>query len=88
MFSVLGTMVRRKVVEELNGFDPEFAYMEDYELWLRAIRSHRIAFLEFVCGHYSLNRSGMVCTTPRRTKAKYAALARQKHYSGHVVRQP
>ena len=42
-----GTMgVRRRLVEEIGGFDPEFAYLEDTEFALRAqFAGHTIAFV-------------------------------------------
>ena len=42
-----GTLgVQRRLVEEIGGFDPEFAYLEDTEFSLRAqFAGHRIAFV-------------------------------------------
>ncbi len=35
-------LVRKAVLEEIGGFDPRYTHVEDYDMWLRIARRHRI----------------------------------------------
>lgn len=37
-------MIRKEVLDELNGYDETLAY-EDFDLWVRAARNHKFAYL-------------------------------------------
>src|SRR5690606_27530686 len=41
--SPAGVMFRRSTLVEAGGFDPDFRYIEDYELYLRLARQHACA---------------------------------------------
>ena len=34
----LTALIRRRMVDEIGGYDPQFRYYEDWEFWLRALR--------------------------------------------------
>ena len=37
-----GTMVRRRVLDQVGVFDPGLRTRQDWDLWLRIARSHRV----------------------------------------------
>jgi glycosyltransferase involved in cell wall biosynthesis len=58
-------MIRRKVLEELGGFDPSYRYAEDRDLFIR-MREHgvEIAVLPDVVLHKRLHGSNMTMNAP------------------------
>ncbi len=46
LISPSGIMLRRKVLEEIGPFDPEFPVAEDYELWLRLLVRYPVYLLK------------------------------------------
>ena len=53
-------MARTSVLKELGGFDerPELRAVEDYHLWLRIAREHKIAYISEIHGFYRCSASG------------------------------
>ena len=52
-------MVRRTVLEQSGSFDEKFKVGEDYDLWLRIARSHRMIFLDRVYCKYRVRDDGL-----------------------------
>jgi glycosyltransferase involved in cell wall biosynthesis len=52
-------MVRRTVLEQSGSFDESFKVGEDYDLWLRIARSHRMIFLDRVYCKYRVRDDGL-----------------------------
>jgi glycosyltransferase involved in cell wall biosynthesis len=58
-------MIRRDVLDELNGFDPSYRYAEDRDLFVRMReRGVQIAVLEEVVLHKRLHGSNMTMNAP------------------------
>lgn len=55
-------MMRRDVVDELNGYDAEALYVEDYDLWLRMLQKWRIEPLAEPLIQYRLHATQMTAT--------------------------
>jgi glycosyltransferase involved in cell wall biosynthesis len=53
------TMLRRQTVLDLGGYREEFKNAEDYELWLRISRTHRLANIPQPLLRYRFSMSGM-----------------------------
>lgn len=47
------TVVKKEVIEELNGFKPNLKLGEDFDLWLRISQTHKIAFLNIPLSNYN-----------------------------------
>lgn len=41
-----GVLLRRTLLKDIGYFDEEFTHAEDYDLWLRAGRAHRIGYVD------------------------------------------
>ena len=39
-------IIKRDLLQRMNGFDPEFIVCEDYDLWLRILKDFPIGFIE------------------------------------------
>jgi len=58
-------MIRRRVLDELGGFDPTYRYAEDRDLFIRMReRGVQIAVLEDVVLHKRLHGSNMTMNAP------------------------
>lgn len=55
--------VKRKVLEELNGFDSSFRIAEDYELWLRIFEKYKVSYIHKVLYYYSVNNKVKTLTS-------------------------
>lgn len=53
------TMFRRSLVERVGGYRPEFVGAEDYDLWLRLSRSHRLAIIPTVLYRRTIDGRGV-----------------------------
>jgi glycosyltransferase involved in cell wall biosynthesis len=52
--------VRRKILDQVGGFDKSFTHAEDYDLWLRVGQNHAIDYIHtplVQCRRHSLNTS-------------------------------
>lgn len=47
--------IRRHVFDAVGGYRADFPYAEDYDLWLRVAREHRIANLPDILGRYRVH---------------------------------
>jgi hypothetical protein len=71
-------MLRRQPILELGGYRAEFKNAEDYDLWLRACRSHQLANIPRPLLRYRLSTGGM--TIGRKwEQLRYVFLAQESH---------
>ena len=70
-------MMRRETVQQLNGYDEQFTYAQDYDLWLRMSEHFRLANLAepLYCW-----RASSSCISKSKIKEQefFAGLAREK----------
>lgn len=50
-------MIRESILKEMNGYDPEYNGLEDYELWYRISQKYNIAVLPNVLLRYRLHEN-------------------------------
>ena len=73
-------MVRKKVLDELGGFDTEFVVAEDYDLWLRIAKKHDIAFIDQVLLHYRRFADSVFLNAKKQKKhLKFIKMAQDKN---------
>jgi hypothetical protein len=60
-------MIRREILEETGGYNEDFRMSQDYELWLRIAKTHRIANLPEPL--YGVRRHGNRVTLTRMFQA-------------------
>jgi glycosyltransferase involved in cell wall biosynthesis len=53
------TMVRRKCLEQVGGFDPELRSAEDRDMWLRLAARFRVQQVDLKCWHYRVHPEQM-----------------------------
>ena len=51
-------MIRREVLEKLNGYDENLSY-EDFDFWVRASRTYKFGFLNEVTTRIRINKNSM-----------------------------
>jgi glycosyltransferase involved in cell wall biosynthesis len=70
-------MMRRKAVQQMNGYDEQFTYAQDYDLWLRLSEHFEVANLEepLYCWRAS---SSCISRSKTEEQEHFADLARQK----------
>ena len=56
---------REPVMREIGGFDPNHAYAQDWDLWLRIARRFQVANLSEVLGRYRIWDQSLTSTHPR-----------------------
>ncbi len=61
-------MVRKKVYEELNGFDESFKRNQDLEFLVRALKNYKIAFADVLGLRIYMHNSNSVIAMPELTK--------------------
>lgn len=55
--------VKKKLIEEVGGFDERFWIAEDYDLWLKCVENYRAKFIFKVLYYYSIiNKDGSSLT--------------------------
>lgn len=71
--STSATAIRRDVFSQVGLFreNPEFSTVEDYDLWLRISKKHKIHFIPEILGEYVINN-------------KNASLNFEKHYNNQL----
>jgi glycosyltransferase involved in cell wall biosynthesis len=70
-------MIRKKVFDELEGYDETFTYAQDYEFWLRLIERYKAANLKEVLYHWRQSRNS-ISWINRGEQAGFAELARER----------
>jgi glycosyltransferase involved in cell wall biosynthesis len=75
----LSALMRRRVIEDTGGFDPDFEYFEDWEFWLNALaHGWRGAQIETVTLEYRRHGQSKLAADRRRYRSAVRAL-RRKH---------
>jgi len=70
-------MMRREAVEQVGGYDEDFTYAQDYDLWLRMSEHVKIANLEEPLYCWRVSASG-ISRSKMKEQEYFAGLARQK----------
>jgi glycosyltransferase involved in cell wall biosynthesis/SAM-dependent methyltransferase len=78
-------MYRRDLLEEIGGFDIHLKACEDYDLYLRLARTHRIVSSPEVVAEYRLHSDNMSKNTPLMLETVLEVLRRQRP---HLARDP
>lgn len=81
--STSAIMVRKRCLEAVAGFsvDPDFATVEDYELWLKLSKAgFRFAFVENYLGQFTIHGGNSSKSVLRQMRAELAVL--HKHFCG------
>lgn len=52
-------VVRKAVLDEVGGFDETFTFCDDYDLWLRVVRKHRVVYIDRVLCKYRVRADGL-----------------------------
>jgi glycosyltransferase involved in cell wall biosynthesis len=80
-------MVRRKVLEEIGLFDPDYDYCEDYELFARAARHTKIANISQPLVEYRIHSASVTSehNYVQRTKAMQVALREERELLGRAI---
>jgi teichuronic acid biosynthesis glycosyltransferase TuaG len=85
MIQCSSVIIRREIVLKLGGFDESrnLRAIEDYHLWYRLSKSHRIAFISEIHGKYRLDKAGTSANEnmQNRLKAIDQALGTQSYLS-------
>ncbi len=55
MISSPSVMMRKKILEEVGGYDNKFAIAYDYDLWLRISKKHKIRNLDCFLSRYRIH---------------------------------
>lgn len=52
-------MVKSKLLKELNGFNPELIWAEDYDLWLKFAQKTKFLYCSLALVHYHISIDGL-----------------------------
>ena len=77
-FATSATMVRKELLQEVNGFDErrDFITAEDYDLWLRIARiNDRVSFIQEELGIYRLHETNASGSDLRHFQAECAVIS-------------
>lgn len=92
--STSATVVRRKILELLEGFDErrEFNTAEDYDLWMRiSQKTNRIAFIPLVLGEFRRHNKNASNSVIHNLSAELAVVedhfSRQKNSTVKIIRR-
>ncbi len=80
--TISATMVRKKYLERVSGFDenPALVTAEDYDLWLRlSLEKIRSSFINEVLGEYTCHDNNLSKQAVRHLKANLAVV--EKHFT-------
>jgi len=69
-----GTLLPKRVAEEVGGFDPDLQPSEDWDFCYRVALRHRIGFVPEVLVRYRQHGSGLHLDVPRMERAMMLAL--------------
>ncbi|MBQ8426730.1 MAG: glycosyltransferase [Clostridia bacterium] len=59
-------LIRRKHLLEINGFDPQMQSAQDYDVWLRLARNHKINYCEDVLVRYYIHEGEQISKNPQK----------------------
>lgn len=79
---ILTVMVQKKVLVDMNGFDPKVPSLEDYDLWIRiAEAGHQFGYLDIKLARYRIV-SGSLSNSTNKYKRVFKKFI-YKHISKH-----
>lgn len=83
-FAHPSVLIRKSALDAVWFYDPEWNYVEDYELWLRIGKSYRFANLTDNCLYYRINPNGMSGTKSFKQRKMWLLLTwkYRNDYSG------
>jgi glycosyltransferase involved in cell wall biosynthesis len=67
---------RADALRRLGGFNQSYQYVNDYEMWLRLARSHRVRFIAKLLARYRIHDTQYTQRNPHITLAEQCALLR------------
>ncbi len=73
-------MYRRQIVEAIGGFTTSLQSCEDYDMYLRIVRTHNVRRHDHVVAEYRSHESSMSMDAARMLRGVMAALAAQWDY--------
>jgi len=73
----LTTIIKREFIEELGFFDEDLIY-EDYDMWLRVSKKHKISYIDRVTAYYRIHDANFSRNTRKMIKGTLQILF--KHY--------
>jgi hypothetical protein len=68
-FPLHAAMVRKRVVEQIGGFDESLQAVEDWDLWCRLAHEHRFAYLDAILAKYRIVQGSISHQNSRKNKA-------------------
>ncbi|WP_374175445.1 glycosyltransferase [Flavobacterium tructae] len=80
MICSVSSMMKRKVLEELNGYDENLAY-EDLDFWIRASRDHTFEFIDTVL----VQKREIASSLGNQFYKKFNAKTRKINHSSYLV---
>ena len=73
-------MVKKRVLDELGGFDTGFVVAEDYDLWLRIAKKYDIALVDQVLLHYRRFADSVFLSAKKQKRhLKFTKMAQDKN---------
>lgn len=76
-------MYRRSIFDEIGGFDPGLKSCEDYDVYLRIARHHRVASHRRMVAEYRMHEASMSVNAARMLRTGMRVLGSQWPYVGH-----
>lgn len=80
MICSVSSMMKRKVLEELNGYDENLAY-EDLDFWIRASRDHTFEFIDTVL----VQKREVASSLGNQFYKKFNSKTREINHSSYLV---
>lgn len=80
-------IIRKKCFEEFGGYDPDFVYAEDLELWLRFGQKYELRNISEVLLQYRVHGTNKILTS-QKTMIKNAMRARSLAHKKYGYRVP
>lgn len=78
----ISAMIKREVLEELNGFDESLAY-EDYDFWIRASRTYNFDYIDSILIQKRVLDDSMYTLLTQKNNEK----TRRFNYSTYIILQ-
>jgi GT2 family glycosyltransferase len=84
--STSATVARIQALKEVGLFRGNSLYLEDYDLWLRLSKNHRIAFIPDILGEYILHDTNISKDVVWHQKSQINVLKKNfKEFSGRKI---
>jgi glycosyltransferase involved in cell wall biosynthesis len=79
-------IVKKAIVQKLGGFDPQYRYLEDWDLWLKIAADHEICYCDKPLSLYRTH-AGSVSRAARKTLPYHVRLIENVFSSGGIGEQ-